>query len=94
MPAKRVSMHKTKEVIRLKSAGLTLRVIASAVKLSLGAVSNYAKAAEQAGLSWPLPEGISDEVLRALLYGHSTESVATGKYAAPDCAIIHPTFLC
>jgi len=89
MPAKRVSMHKTKEVIRLKSAGLTLRVIASAVKLSLGAVSNYAKAAEQAGLTWPLPEGISDDVLHALLHGHTADSVATGKYAGPDCAIIH-----
>jgi transposase len=82
-------MHKIKEVIRLKSAGLTLRVIASAVKLSLGAVSNYAKAAEQAGLSWPLPEGITDDLLRARLHGHTPAPVATGKYAAPDCAIIH-----
>ena len=67
MPTKRVSMQKFKEVIRLKTAGLSLRPIATAVRLSLGAVAKYAKAAEVAGLTWPLPVDWCDEALARLL---------------------------
>jgi len=74
MPTKRVSMQKFKEVIRLKSVGLSLRPIAAAVRLSLGTVAKYAKAAEVAGLTWPLPLDCSDEALVRLL---SKPSAAT-----------------
>ncbi|MCQ8127994.1 hypothetical protein [Methylomonas rivi] len=43
MPTPKVSMHKIKEVIRLKAASLPLRTIASASKLSLGAVAKICK---------------------------------------------------
>jgi transposase len=89
MPTKRVSMHKIKEVIRLKSAGLTLRLIADAAKLSLGAVSKYAKAAEEAGLSWPLPADLSDDALSRRLFGGVAESTPASRYILPDCAVIH-----
>ena len=48
-------MQKFKEVIRLKTAGLSLRPIAAAVRLSLGTVAKYAKAAEVAGSPGPCP---------------------------------------
>ncbi len=82
-------MHKIKEVIRLKSARLPLRLIADAVKLSLGAVVKYAKAAEQAGLSWPLPADLSDDALKRRLFGGVAESTPPSRYILPDCAVIH-----
>ena len=89
MPTKRVSMQKFKEVIRLKAAGLALRPIASAVRLSLGAVAKYAKAAEVAGLTWPLPEALSDVALSELLLGAPTAPAAPSQYAAPDFPVVH-----
>jgi transposase len=82
-------MHKIKEVIRLKAAGLPLRTIASGAKLSLGAVAKYVKAAEQAGLSWPLPADLSDEALHRLLGGIDQPAAVSGRSVAPDCAAIH-----
>ncbi|MGZ5000600.1 MAG: IS21 family transposase [Methylomonas sp.] len=89
MPTQRVSMHKIKEVIRLKAACLPLRTIASASKLSLGAVAKYVKAAEQAGLSWPLPAELTDDALHRLLSGIDQPTTASGRYVAPDYATIH-----
>ena len=89
MPTQRVSMQKMKEVIRLKAAGLSLRPIASAVRLSLGAVAKYAKAAERAGLTWPLPEGLDDEALTRLILGTPAVPGVPSKFVAPDYPAIH-----
>ena len=89
MPTKRISMHKIKEVIRLKSAGLKLRLIADAVKLSLGAVAKYVKAAEQAGLAWPLPADLADDALKRRLFGSAPHATPVSRYVLPDCAVIH-----
>ncbi len=89
MPTKRISMHKIKEVIRLKSAGLKLRLIADAVKLSLGAVAKYAKAAEQAGLAWPLPADLGDDALKRRLFGSAPHATPVSRHVLPDCAVIH-----
>jgi transposase len=82
-------MHKIKEVIRLKAASLPLRTIASASKLSLGAVAKYVKAAEQAGLSWPLPTDLTDDALHRLLSGIDQPTTASDRYVTPDYATIH-----
>ena len=51
MPAVRSSMRKIKDVLRLKyEANLSCRQIASSLKLSVGVISKYTKAAEEAGL--------------------------------------------
>ena len=82
-------MQKMKEVIRLKAAGLSLRPIASAVRLSLGAVAKNAKAAERAGLTWPLPEGLDDEALTRLILGTPAVPGVPSKFVAPDYPAIH-----
>ena len=89
MSTKRVSMQRTKEVIRLKAAGLSLRPIASAVRLSLGAVAKVAKAATQAGLTWPLPEGLDDEALARLLSRSTAAPSVPPKFVLPDYPAIH-----
>lgn len=88
MPTKRVSMHKMKEVIRLNAAGLSLRPIAAAVKLSLGAVAKYVSAAERAKLTWPLPDGLDDAALACLMRGTPPQPTAASGQT-PDYLLIH-----
>lgn len=46
-------MRKIREVLRLDSLGLSQRQIALSCCIGQATVSNYLKAAEQAGLKWP-----------------------------------------
>jgi len=80
-------MRKIKDVLRLKyEANLSCRQIAASLKLSVGVISKYTKAAEAAALSWPLPDGMDDTTLEARLF----PPVATAReHVMPDCAHIH-----
>ena len=53
MPQERLPMRKIREVLRLDSLGLSQRQIALSCCVGQATVSNYLKAAEQAGLKWP-----------------------------------------
>ena len=69
MPANRLSMRKIKEVLRLKWVNdLSDRKIAQSCNVSRPAVANYIERAEQAGLSWPLPDTLNDTELERLLF--------------------------
>lgn len=69
MPTQRLSMRRIREVLRLRHVqGLTERAIARTLGVSNGVVHGYLRRARLAGLSWPLPEGIDDEVLELLLF--------------------------
>ena len=68
VPARRMSMRKTKEVLRLKfELGLGQRQIARSCGMGLGTVHDYLERAAAAGIGWPLPEGWSEEELEAKL---------------------------
>ena len=87
MPAVRSSMRKIKDVLRLKyEAKLSCRQIAASLKLSVGVISKYTKAAEAAGLSWPLPVELNDRELEAKLFPTVT---VNREFALPDCAYLH-----
>ena len=69
MPTQRLSMRRIREVLRLRHVqGLTERAIAHTLGVSNGVVHGYLRRARLAGLSWPLPEGLSDTALEALLF--------------------------
>ena len=69
MPRERLSMRKVREVLRLKyEQKLSNRAIASSCRLSVGSVHDYLQRARVAGLSWPLPDGLSDEALDLRLF--------------------------
>jgi transposase len=89
MSQKRLSMRKIEEVLRLKyEVGLTHRAIAQSCSISPSTVSEYVTHAKAAGLSWPLPEGLSAEVLEELLY--PPRGPASGaKTPQPDWAAVH-----
>ena len=64
MAAKRMTMRKIREVLRLRfSAELSIRQISAGTKISVGSIQNILKLAEQQGLSWPLPDELDDQAL-------------------------------
>lgn len=67
--ATRLSMRKTKEILRLHwGMGLGKRQISRACNVSPSTVVDYIRRAERAGIGWPLSEDIDDTALEALLF--------------------------
>jgi transposase len=89
MPQKSLSMRKIEEILRLKyEQGLTHRAIAKSCGVSTSTVSEYATHAKAAGLSWPLPEGMTAEELEARLYPNKGAN-RRRKRPLPDWPYIH-----
>jgi transposase len=61
-------MRKIKEVLRLKANGMSNRKIAQSCGASRPTVGEYLQRASRAGLTWPLPEELSDTTLEHLLF--------------------------
>lgn len=69
MAAERVSMRKTKEILRLYfGMGLTKRQIARSCSISHSTVCDYVRRAKASGIGWPLPEGLDEATLEAKLF--------------------------
>src|SRR5690606_36609310 len=62
-------MRKLREIYRLRfEAGLSQRQIARCVRASATTVGDYIKRFEDAGLTWPLPEDMSEAELEKVLF--------------------------
>ena len=62
-------MRKTREILRLAfEARLSQRAIARSMGVSNSTISEVFARLKAAGLTWPLPEGISDGELERRLY--------------------------
>ncbi len=69
MPGERASMRDIREVLRLHlGQGLPQRVIVQSPRLGLGTVNGYVGRVRRAKLRWPLPDGLDDDRLKALLF--------------------------
>lgn len=85
----RISMRKIKDVLRLRhTSGLSYRQIAASLQIAYGAVARYLQQAEAVGLSWPLPEGLSDEELEHRLLSSRVPPVRRTRQE-PDFPTIH-----
>src|SRR5216684_4355873 len=89
MPAERVPMRSVREILRLKAEGLSDRAIARSTRLARSTVSDYAGRAVAAGLSWPLPEGLTDTALEALLFVRGGPAAGARRKPEPDWASLH-----
>ena len=92
VPGKRVSMRKTREVLRLYfDLKLGQRQIARSASVSQSTVHDYLERFTAAGLSWPLPTEMSEAELEAALFpadpGQGREP--TAERPLPDFAHIH-----
>jgi len=89
MPAERLSMRKILEVLRLSFGGkLSPRLVAQSCGMGRTTVREYLERARRAGVSWPLPEGISDGELEALLFALAV-SPGDAARPLPDWKAVH-----
>lgn len=89
MPGERVPMRKIRDVLRLRlGMGLSQRAIGRSLGVSQAAVCEYLDRARRAGLGWPLPEGVDDEQLEALLFPPPPQ-LPSEQRPAPDWAWVH-----
>ncbi len=87
MPMERTTMRKIKEVLRLKyTHALSYTQIGTSCNLSRECVRQYVKRAEEAGLSWPLPEGIDDIELERRLFKDVAQAL---QVPHPDWFSVH-----
>src|SRR5512144_2036308 len=79
MARKPITMRYVKDILRLKHQNqLSVREIAGSCGLPASTVGDYLQRAEAAGLSWPLPEGISDGELAERLLQPAASSESSG----------------
>jgi hypothetical protein len=77
MPRPHISMRKIRDVLRLSLyEGLSLRDVAASLQVPFTTVGDHVRRAKAAGLSWPLPEGLDDDALEALLFSTAAPPVA------------------
>lgn len=85
----RLSMRKIKEFLRLTDqGGLSDRQVALSLNISRSTVKEYRARVHKAGLSWPLPETLSDEALEHRLFPPITRVGAPPK-PLPDFDYIY-----
>src|SRR5262245_66400337 len=68
MPQERLPMRKIREVLRLKAGGFSKRRIAASLGIGATAAMECVQRARRAGLTWPLPEDLSDDAVEQRLY--------------------------
>lgn len=89
MPAKRLSMRKIQEILRLTyEAGLSTRQIARSCSVGRTTVAEYISRAAAAGLAWPLPEGMDEARLERLLFP-PPPLIPSSERLLPDWSELH-----
>lgn len=84
-------MRRVRDVIRMKAAGLPSREIARRMGAAPSTVRLTIRRFEAAGLSWPLPDELTDATLEARLFAKSGNGNRQGhrRIAEPDWATVH-----
>ena len=88
MPGARLPMRKIRDVLRLRAGGMSKRKIAASLSIGVTAAGDCVRRARRAGLSWPLPEDLSDEALEQRLYP-PPKVMAKDRRPQPNWAVIH-----
>jgi transposase len=90
MPAERVSMRRVREILRLKyEADASDRAIARSVGVARSTARLCLDRVAAAGLSWPLPETLTDAALEALLFAGAGAMAGQRRKAEPDWTEVH-----
>jgi transposase len=83
-------MRRVREVLRLRfGVGVSGREIALRLGIAPSTVRETLKRANASGLSWPLPDDLSDAVLEDRLYGRAGTKQGHRRHPEPDWAMIH-----
>jgi ABC-type uncharacterized transport system substrate-binding protein len=90
MPAERMAMRHVREALRLKFVGgVPTREIARRIGVAASTVRATIKRFQAAGLSWPLPEELTDAALEARLFPDAGTKQGHRRQVEPDWASIH-----
>lgn len=90
MPAKRLSMRKTKDVLRLHfELGLSDRAIARCCWLSHTTVAEYLKRFHSSGLTWPLPDDLDEASLHRRVFPEKDEPKSASVPQMPEMKYLH-----
>jgi transposase len=82
-------MRHVRDVIRLKSAGMPVREIARRVGTAPSTVRLTIRRFEATGLTWPLPDDVTDAVLEAKLFAGAGTKQGHRRHTEPDWAAVH-----
>jgi transposase len=85
---KRLPMRKIRDVLRLSAEGLSTRQVAASLAIGRTTLRGYLDRADELGLSWPLPPGLSDTDLERQIYPRTARDVSN-RATQPDWAQIH-----
>jgi transposase len=88
MPGQRLPMRKIRDVLRLRADGLSKREIAASLSIGVTTAGEIIRRVRRAGLSWPLPENLSDEAIERLVYP-PTPVTAKDRRPQPEWAEVH-----
>ncbi len=89
MPAQRLSMRRIRELLRLRFAAMASdRAIARALGVARSTVQDYLARAAAAGLTWPLPNELSDEALEEQLFACAGTKPGFRRRIEPDWAAL------
>jgi transposase len=72
-------MRHVRDVIRMRAAGLSSRDIARRVGVAPSTVRLTIRRVEAAGLTWPLPDELTDTALEAQLFASAGRQSRTGR---------------
>src|SRR6202167_4899811 len=89
MPAERITMRHAREIIRLRFSCVSTHEIARRLGMARSTVRETLKRTETAGLSWPVPEDMSDGALEAALYASRRSKRGHRRIEEPDWAGVH-----
>ncbi len=88
MGHERLPMSKIKDVMCLEAEGLSRRKIAASLSIGRTSVKDYLERADRAGLTWPLPSGLTDEGFERLLFPKAGSGQGR-RCSEPDWAHFH-----
>lgn len=90
MPAERTTMRQVREILRLKFVGdVPLREIARRVGVVASTVRATVQRFEAAGLTWPLPDEMTDAALEERLFAPTGTKQGHRRQIEPDWAAVH-----
>jgi len=82
-------MRKIREVLRLRwEQGLSHRQIVTSCRIGQGTVAEYLHRASAAGLTWPLPDALTDAELDGRLFPPPV-AIPAAERPLPDWAVVH-----
>jgi len=90
MPKKRLTMRQIREVLRLKYGDdkSSDRAIAQQLGVARSTIQDYLARIKAAGLTWPLPDEFTDDVLNERLFGRPSTQTGLRRRVEPDWALL------